>query len=78
MDAAHCLGMLWQAAARWLEAVVLGGTFLLYTADMLKSAAVPDSASVGAKGWRASTTKISSGTVYQVFFSSCFCIIPAL
>lgn len=79
MDAAHCLGILQQAEARWLEAVFLSGTFLPYTAGVLKSAAIPESASMGATGWRAFTVKISSGTLYKLgVFFSCFCIVPAL
>lgn len=77
VDDAHCLGTLRQAESRWLEAVFLGGIFLPYTADVLNSAAIPDSASMGSKDRRAFTVKISSGTVYMVFFS-CLCIVPAL
>lgn len=77
VDGAHCLGTLWQAEARWLEAVFLGGIFLPYTADVLNSAAIPDSASMGSEDRRAFTVQISSGTVCMVFFS-CVCIVPAL
>lgn len=48
-----------------LEAVFLCGIVLPYTADVLKSAAIPDSASVQTKDWRAFTVTISSGTVYK-------------
>lgn len=67
VDAPHCLGALRQAEARWLEAVLLGGAFLPYPSSMLKSAAIPDSTSIGSKGWRAFTEKISSRTVCKSF-----------
>lgn len=58
-----------------LEAVFLCGIFLPYTAYVLKSAAIPDSASVWTKDWRAFTVKLSSGTVYRFVWGFCLMLL---
>lgn len=68
-DGAHCLGTLWQAEARWLKAVFLGGTLLPYTANVLKSAAMLTQHLWGQKAAGLFLSRFTLGPCIRVLFS---------